>query len=191
MFIATTIPFEFVKARRGEDRFYFQSKRVQWKPLNTPPVNTPKPLITPTRPGPEFLLNTECIKLPLNAPKVWQKAAYYAQFLPKIRTFSMNFLPKSSKTGNFQKRFIENLSHNFKVALLSIEYQKSVLLHFTKILILMNSAFYENFIREKWTSLITPKPLITPSGLGPEVGVITEFYCTVQHKCTQALEMLL
>ena len=27
-------------------------------------------------------------------------------------------------------------------------------------------------------SVITPKPLITPSGLGPEVGVITEFYCT-------------
>ena len=91
----------------------------------------------------------------------------------------MNFLPKSSKTGNFQKRFIENLSHNFKVALLSIEYQKSVLLHFTKILILMNSAFYENFIREKWTSLITPKPLITPTLLGPEVGVLSGFHCNI------------
>ena len=155
---------------------------VQWKPLNTPPVNTPKPLITPTRPGPEFLLNTECIKSPLNAPKDWQKAAYYAHFLPKIRTFSMNFLPKSSKTGNYQKIFIENLSHNFKVALLSIEYQKSVLLHFTKILILMNSAFYENFIREKWTSLITPKPLITPTLLGPEVGVLSGFHCIAMRK---------
>ena len=124
-------------------------KVLQWKPLNTPPLNTPKPLITPTRPGPEFLLNTECIKLPLNAPKDWLKAAYYAHILPKIHTFSKNFLPKTSKIGNFQQRFLENLSRNLNVTLLSNNYQKCLLLHCTKTLILIISEFLLEFYKGK------------------------------------------